>query len=145
MSGGVPVAGGDDPVQASVGHRRARATGVVVPVAVAVVIGIALGLISARYLPQGNPLVTVPWGVAALILGALTSRARRALLVGGAVGFTASYAYLWADDTQPLSLSTGLRLALIILVPAAFGLICGAVAGWLGLLAANAIRRKSEQ
>jgi hypothetical protein len=116
-----------------------------VRVVVAAVIGVVLGFVSARYLPQGNPLVTLPWGAVALILGALASRRRQALLAGAVLGFTASYAYLWADDTQPLSLTTGLRLALIIFVPATFGLICGAAAGWLGLLAAKAIWRKSAR
>ena len=109
----------------------------------AALLGIALGFVSARYLPQGNPLVTVPWGLTAVVLGTACRTRPRALLVGGALGFAASYSYLWFDDTSPLSAATATRLALVIIVPAVFGLLCGALAAWLGAVLGRALRARA--
>lgn len=106
-------------------------------------LGIGLGFVSARYLPQGTALVTIPWGIAALLFGAFSrSRSRtRALLLGAVFGFLASYSYLWFDDTDPSRAGKVLGVALVILLPAAFGALCGAGAAWIGALLGRAVRR----
>ena len=77
---------------------------------------------------QGTPLVTIPWGVLALGIGLLARSKKEALLLGGLFGFTASYAYLWFDNTSGKSL----LLVAIIFLPAAFGLLCGLAVSWVG-------------
>lgn len=104
----------------------------------AAVLAIILGFISARFLPQGNPFVTVPWGIAAFVFAFFAVNRREAVLLGGAVGFIASYAYLWFDHSGSLSLSQFVALVLIIILPSLFGLVCGAVCALLGWI----IRRK---
>ncbi|MDR2323694.1 MAG: hypothetical protein LBE60_18855 [Microbacterium sp.] len=111
--------------------------------AAAVALAAALGLGSALWLPQGTALVTIPWGVAALLLGATCRSTRAALAVGAVFGFVAAYAYLWSDDRALPSGARLVQLALVILIPAAFGLCCGALAAWVGHLAGRAIRRRS--
>lgn len=98
----------------------------------AITVAVILGFISARFLPQGNPFVTVPWGIAAILFAFFAVNRREALLLGGAVGFIASYAYLWFDHTGSLSLGQFIALVLIIILPSLFGLVCGAICAWLG-------------
>lgn len=92
------------------------------------VLAAVLGYISARFLPQGNPLVTIPWGIAAVALGYAASRRTTALAAGSLVGFVASYAYLLSDTTGHI----GAKIILVIALPATFGLLCGGLAAWIG-------------
>ncbi|MDQ4215027.1 hypothetical protein [Microbacterium capsulatum] len=124
---------------ARAGDTRAA---ILVRLGIAVVLALVLGVVSALWLPQGTALVTIPWGLAALLLGASMRRARPALLVGGVFGFVAAYSYLWADDRALPSGVRLLQLALVIVLPAAFGFCCGAAAAWVGGLAARPIRRR---
>jgi len=112
-------------------------------VVVAVVLAAVLGVGSALWLPQGTALVTIPWGIAAILLGATCRSARAALVVGAVFGFVAAYAYLWFDDRALPSGARLVQLALVILIPAAFGMCCGALAAWVGHLAGRGIRRRS--
>lgn len=116
-----------------------RARVIVIRLSLAVVLAIVVGFVSAKYLAQGTVLVTVPWGVIALLFGVLSRTRRQALLSGAVFGFLASYAYLWFDDTSPLTPGKAAQLALLIVAPAAFGLLCGAAAAWLGRLVARLI------
>jgi len=109
----------------------------------AVALAAVLGVGSALWLPQGTALVTIPWGIAAILLGATCRSARAALVVGAVFGFVAAYAYLWFDDRALPSGARLVQLALVILIPAAFGLCCGALAACVGYLAGRWIRRRS--
>lgn len=108
----------------------------------AVALGLLLGVVSAVWMPQGTALVTIPWGVVALLLGATCRRGRIAVLLGGVFAFLAAYSYLWADDRALPSGARLLQVALIILLPAAFGFCCGAAAGWVGWLIGRWVRRR---
>jgi hypothetical protein len=99
---------------------------------IALLISIVVGFISAKFLPQGNPLVAIPWGIIAIIFALYSKNKKEALVLGGCVGFIASYAYLWFDNTDKLTITKIISLALLIILPAIFGLICGMLAAWLG-------------
>lgn len=94
--------------------------------AVVAVVALAVAYISAKFMPQGTPFVTIPWGVIALGIGLYTQSKKRALVLGGLFGFAASYGYLWFDDTSGKSF----LLLVVILLPATFGLLCGLSVSW---------------
>jgi hypothetical protein len=121
--------------------RRRRVLRLLIAAALAVVVG----FVSAKYLAQGTALVSVPWGVIALLLGAFSPTRRQALLVGAVFGFLVSYAYLWFDDTSALTPAKAAQLALLIMAPAAFGLLCGAAAAWVGRFLAGVVVRRRRR
>lgn len=88
--------------------------------------------ISARFMAQGNPLVTLPWGAIALVAGFSSGSRKEAWALGGCLGFIASYAYLWFDDSSKITLSQGMYLTFLIILPSLFGLLCGLLASWAG-------------
>lgn len=94
--------------------------------AIVALTALIVAYISAKCMPQGTPLVTIPWGVIALVIGLYAQNKKQALLLGGLLGFVASYSYLWFDNTSGKSF----LLAAVILLPATFGLLCGLGASW---------------
>lgn len=100
------------------------------------VIAVALvaAFISAKWLPQGNPLVTLPWGVLALLTAFITTSRAEAITLGGCLGFVASYSYLWFDNTATHTLGKTIFLMILIILPALFGLLAGMLCSWLGWL-----------
>ncbi len=95
-------------------------------------VSIVAGFISAKFLAQGNPLVALPWGVLAFVAAFFAKSKREALALGGSVGFVASYAYLWFDNTAKLTLAKIITLTFLIVLPALFGFLCGLLCSWLG-------------
>lgn len=95
-------------------------------------ISIILAYISAKFLAQGNPLVTIPWGIAGIVFGATARNKKEALVLGACIGFVASYAYLWFDNTSSLALSRIILLVFLIFLPSLFGLLCGLFSSWIG-------------
>ncbi len=99
---------------------------------VIVILAAIAGFISAKYMAQGNPLVTIPWGVLAFGTAFVAANKREALTLGSCVGLVASYSYLWFDHTGALTAAKVAFLILLILLPALFGLVCGLLCAWLG-------------
>jgi hypothetical protein len=99
-----------------------------------VLIGLALGVafISAKLLPQGTPLVALPWGVLAFLTAFPALDRKHALALGSCVGFVASYAYLWFDNASTLTVPKVVILIFLIVIPSLFGLLCGLLAAWVG-------------
>lgn len=96
---------------------------------IALVVAFLFGLInSASFL-----LNSVPWGLVALLLTAvMASNQRDAIKLGAVFGFVVSYGYLWFDNKHIVSVHQVLILIPLIVVPSLFGLLCGALLGFLG-------------
>jgi hypothetical protein len=106
-----------------------------------IVIAIIAAFISAKWLAQGNPLVTLPWGVLAFLVAFLSKSRREALTLGSLLGFVASYSYLWFDNTDTHTLGKTMLLVALIVVPALFGLLAGMLCSWLGWLASKPLHK----
>ena len=100
-----------------------------------VLVAILAGLVSAKWFVQGNPLVTLPWGVLAFLTAFIALNKREALVLGGCLGFVAAYSYLWFDNTGTHTLGKIMFLIILIILPALFGLLAGLICSWLGWLA----------
>lgn len=96
---------------------------------------------SAKWLPQGNPLVTLPWGVLAFLIAFTAMSKGEAITLGGCIGFVASYSYLWLDNTDAHTLGKTMFLIVLIILPALFGLLAGMVCSWLGWLVRKPLRK----
>lgn len=97
------------------------------------IIALVAAYISAKFLVQGNPIVAVPWGILAFLSAFIAKKKNESLLLGGCIGFVASYSYLWFDNTSiPRVLSKILFLVVLVILPALFGLLCGTLCAWLG-------------
>lgn len=96
-----------------------------------VIVALVAGFVSAKFMAQGNPLVTLPWGVLAFLSAFLAGSRKEAWTLGGCLGFVASYSYLWFDSSD-LTTSKVIGLVFLIILPALFGLLCGLLAAWLG-------------
>jgi hypothetical protein len=94
-------------------------------------VALVVGFVSAKWLPQGTPLVTIPWGVLALLTTLIARSREEALTLGALLGFVTSYSYLWFDNTSPLTVSKVAVLVFLLLLPSLFGLLCGMFCSWL--------------
>ena len=89
--------------------------------AVAAVVGVALGVLGARVIFVGSWLTLIPWGAAALALGARVRRARSAIVLGALYGYLLSMAFIVAGYTGSASIMSRLPAFAIVafVVPAA--------------------------
>ena len=105
--------------------------------ALAVIVGAALGAVSAHSLIATSWLCLIPWGVAGLLLG-WWSRGRRQALWGGALyGFCISFAFLVAgyQGSAPV-MSHVAAFSILSLV----GAVCGVALG----LGARLVRGRTQ-
>lgn len=109
-----------------------------------IVVAVALiaAFISAKPFAQANAWVVIPWGILAILIAFLAKSKRESLLLGGLFGFVISYSYLWFNDTSSYTAKKIIFLALLIIVPAAFGLLCGLLGSWLGWIIKAKTARK---
>ena len=110
--------------------------------AITLLVALVAGFISAKFMAQGNPLVTIPWGVLAFLCGFVGNTRKESLVLGGMLGFVASYSYLWFDNTDHLTLAKIVVLAGLIVLPALFGMLCGLIASWLGWIIRSRVFHK---
>lgn len=96
-----------------------------------IILALIVAFVSARYMAQGTPLVTIPWGILAVVLGLIVSSRKEALTLGACLGFVASYSYLWFDSSD-LTLAKAAFLVVLIVLPSLFGLLGGLLAAWVG-------------
>ena len=98
---------------------------------VAVLVGVLLGVVGARYLFVGSALSLVPWAVAALALGTWCTP-RQALGVGALYGFALAFSFMVAGYTGSSSIIGRLpAFALLGLVGAVSGLVLAWSAAWV--------------
>ena len=97
-----------------------------------IVVALVVAFISAKLLPQGTPLVSLPWGVLAFLTAFIAGDRKQALALGSCLGFVASYSYLWFDNASALTLPKVALLIFLIVIPSLFGLLCGLLAAWVG-------------
>ena len=122
-------------------HVKAKKT---LLITLVTLVAILLGFVSARWMAQGNPFITLPWGVFAFLSAYVASTKREALLFGAIIGFVASYSYLWFDNTDSLTASKVITLIVVIALPALFGLLCGLGCSWVGWLLKARISKTSK-
>ncbi len=106
--------------------------------AVAVLAGIALGVLGARYVFVGSWWNLVPWSVAGIALGFWGTR-NESVLNGGAYGFVLSLAFLIAGYTGKLSLASRIPFFLVL---GAFGAMCGVLLAIVGFKVGSGIARR---
>ena len=98
---------------------------------VAIALGAALGLASARFLFVGSALSLIPWALAALALSVWCARVQ-ALGVGAVYGFVLAFVFMVAGYSGSTPLTVRLPFfALLGLI----GAVCGLVLAWLGATA----------
>jgi hypothetical protein len=110
----------------------------------AIAVAIITAFISAKFLIQGTPLVSVPWGILAFLVALIAQTKREALTLGGIFGFVVSYSYLWFDNGSKLTPTKIAVLIPLIILPALFGLLCGLLCSWLGWFARTHLSRKGH-
>jgi len=98
------------------------------------IIGIALivAFINAQLRLDSLLQATIPWGIIAFVIAFFASSKHDSLKLSGTFGFIVSYAFLWFDNRGIKSLIQVLVLIPLVIVPSLFGLLCGAVLGYLG-------------
>ena len=94
----------------------------------AVVAGLVLGVIGARFLFVGSWLNLFPWGIAGLALGLWGTR-NEAVIDGVVFGFTLTFVVMIAGYTGAFSLASRLPFFAILGV---FGAVCGLGLGLVG-------------
>ncbi len=95
-------------------------------------IAIIMAFISAKFLFNGSIVNTIPWGVLAFATAYFASNRRESLLLGATFGFVVSYAFLWFDNSGTKTVAKVFTLILVVVLPAAFGALCGLTMAWLG-------------
>ena len=56
-----------------------------------ILVALVAGFVSAKYMVQGSPVVSIPWGILAFCTAFFARSKREALALGGLMGFAASY------------------------------------------------------
>ena len=97
---------------------------------VAIALGVVLGFLGSRLLLQWATLI--PWGIAALAVGAICQEQRQALVAGAGYGFALGFTFMAAGyaGIDPL-LGKVWFFAIIGVVSAAFGVALSIAAQWL--------------
>lgn len=97
-----------------------------------VFITVVMAYISAKYLFNASTWNVVPWGILAFATAFIASSKHEAWKLGGIFGFGVSYAFLWFDNTSPMNVSKVVFLAVLVVIPALFGLLFGSLLAALG-------------
>jgi len=97
--------------------------------ALALAIGVALGVVGARVVFVGSWLNLIPWGVAGLLLGAWSRPWWSATLVGAAYGFALAFSFMVAGYRGSLSLTTRLVPFAVLGFVGAVGGLMAAITG----------------
>jgi hypothetical protein len=93
--------------------------------------GIALGVLGARFIFVGSWLSLIPWGIAGSALGARVRRARSAAVVGALYGFVLSMAFMVAGYSGSASIVVRLPAFAIVSLIGALGGLATAILGAL--------------
>jgi hypothetical protein len=98
------------------------------------VIAIALitSFINAKVGFDGFLQTAIPWGVIAFTIAFFAPGKQASLKLSGIFGFIVSYAFLWFDNRGIKSFVQIWVLIPLNILPALFGLLCGALCGYLG-------------
>jgi apolipoprotein N-acyltransferase len=110
---------------------------------VVLVVAIVVAYISAKPFAQANAWVAIPWGILALLIAYLAKNKKESLILGGLFGFVVSYSYLWFNDTSSYTFAKIVFLICLIILPSAFGMLCGLLASWLGWTIKSKTMRKT--
>jgi hypothetical protein len=94
----------------------------------AIVAGVLLGIIGARYLFVGSWLSLIPWGIAGLALGGWCER-REALINGAIYGFVLAFTFMIAGYAGSAPVISRLPFFAILGV---IGAVFGFALGWIG-------------
>ena len=110
------------------------------PLAVAVVVGAALGWLAARVVLVGSGLSLVPWALAGLALGACCRSTPRAALVGACFGFVLAFTFMVAgyDGDDPFT-----DVLVPVLLLGLVGAVCGTVLAVVGRLGKQVLMRSA--
>lgn len=95
---------------------------------VAVLLGLVLGVLGARYLIVGSWLNLVPWGIAGLAIGAWGTK-NESIVNGMCYGFILTFAFMIAGYSGTYSLISRFPFFAVLGV---FGGVCGLMLGLLG-------------
>ncbi len=104
----------------------------------AVVVGIALGIIAARYVFVGSYLSLIPWGIIGLLIGLWCRSYPEALWSGAVYGFLLAFSFMLAGYQGAAPMLTRLPFFSIL---GLVGAICGIGLAVIG----SFIRRKFSQ
>lgn len=95
-------------------------------------VAIIVAFISAKPFASLNALVVILWGILALLIAFVAKSKKETLTLGALFGFVVSYAYLWFNDTSSYTFAKIVFLIMLIILPSAFGLLCGLLMSWIG-------------
>jgi len=110
----------------------------------ALLLGVALGIIGARYVFVGSWLSLVPWSIVGLFIG-YRSRHREWAVMGGIYGFALFFSFMLAGYTGTVPVTRRLPFfALIGLVGLVYGLIVAFAGSWLARRGRGAERDASS-
>jgi hypothetical protein len=107
-----------------------------------VLISLAMGFISGKFLFHGSALNILPWGIIAILTAFIATNKREALTLGAIFGFVMSYSFLWFNNSNIKSLGQVLVLIVLIILPALFGLFCGLAMAWFGWIVRSKLRNQ---
>jgi len=98
-----------------------------------IVAAIGMGFVSGRLLLLGGSAMNVlPWGVLTIAASFLGPTKRQAVKLSSVFAFLVSFSFLWFNNTDSKTLSSTLTLVALAAFASLFGLMCGALLGWLG-------------
>jgi hypothetical protein len=107
-----------------------------------VLVGAALGFLCGTVLLVGSGLSLVPWSVAGIVVGALSTSRAEAVRNGAAYGFALAYVFMIAGYDGSAALHT--RLAPFLLF-GAVGAVCGAALAVIGAAVGRGPRRSGAR
>lgn len=109
--------------------------------AVAILVGVLLGILGARFLFVGSGLSLIPWTVIGLALGAWCARLE-ALGVGAAYGFALAFVFMVSGYSGSASLVSRVPAFVALGV---VGAVCGLLLAFLGSLLAKVLRSRRSR
>jgi hypothetical protein len=107
-----------------------------------VLVGAALGFLCGTVLLVGSGLSLVPWSVAGIVVGALSTSRAEAVRNGAAYGFALAYVFMIAGYDGSAALHTRLAPFLVL---GAVGAACGAALAVIGAAVGRGPRRSGAR
>ena len=108
---------------------------------IAIVAGVVLGIVGARYLFVGSWMILLPWSLAGIALGWWGTK-NEAIVNGVSYGFILSIIFLIAGYSGRFSLFSRIPFFIVF---GAFGAMCGMILGLAGFYSRAQIKRRSEK